>query len=155
MIHQNFSRALNIIQKSKRDLPAAINSVFSVICELHVCESRSHNIHNQAIRLCSLLPGVSSRHSFAVITQCNRVVFCFFSPHALIVPPTAGAAAATEARKINQPNQFRESDESAPFSYALLTRSSLPQVRSLKKTASVMHACARARPLSSLIQMTP
>lgn len=147
VIQQNFSCTF-IILFSKRALPASINTSFSVICELLVCESRmivclcpiDHNMNNQAISLCSLLSGVSSRHSFAVITQCNCVFF--FSPHASIISQTAGAVVVAEARKINQPNQFRESDESAlSLSVVDLKQSASSAV--INKTASVMraHAC--------------
>lgn len=101
--------------------------------------------------------GVSSRHSFAVITQrnCVGVFFLFF--FSLRMPRSSHKP--LELRQPLRPEKSislisSERVMSRPFSEALLTRSSLPQVRSLTK---LRLSCApmRARPLSSLIQMTP
>lgn len=62
---------------------------------------------------------------------------------------TAGAAATAEARKINQPNQFRESDESALF-LSIGDPKQLASSAIINKTVSVMRACARVRVLCHL-----
>lgn len=78
VMHQNFGRAFIIIPASRRASHASVNSSLSVICELLVCEIEMMGClcpvnHSEAVRLCSLLSGVWSRRSFAVITQRGRV----------------------------------------------------------------------------------